>query len=444
MRPLPMNTSLPATESRAMKLVTDANEILDAQDMMTISRAQNGSDNSDGVETHHAQVDEDVGKIFIDWLRTRVSALLIFESAVLQTSSSAENQAQTKPSNASHNNGHFPPTGGSGAGTGATASAVKPRQATVATKPPTNNQPPTSSATRKCFKCDDLKHGVFQCSLANATKVKEFYDKKRKQLSPGYNTDEDLLTAKQYASKILILFLTQPYCSILVPKIILDVGTSQTVTFEHIGQDLKFVGEDADDAIAIKPEMDCNWLSTGAWKTSIILDVGTSQTVAFEHDLKFVGEDADYAIAIKPEMDCNVYNCANKAHQFRDDDSEFSFSMRLPYWHTIAFRKSESVSIPVIPWAFIDERWINPLRELKKALEFVYDWFNDSSVGGSAKRTRTHAQRYTDTVRAFYQLASEKADIEEDEHGATCANVPRSPTKQYQIHTSKMTQLQLQ
>ncbi|KAG6599717.1 Lysosomal beta glucosidase [Phytophthora cinnamomi] len=76
----------------------------------------------------------------------------------------------------------------------------------------------------------------------------------------------------------VMLFLTQPYRSFNVPevkmlkkftKISLDVGASQTVTFTltsedwsvyypQIGQGFKKVAEDADYAIAIKPETDCD------------------------------------------------------------------------------------------------------------------------------------------------------------------------------------------
>ncbi|OWZ10448.1 hypothetical protein PHMEG_00016699, partial [Phytophthora megakarya] len=90
--------------------------------------------------------------------------------------------------------------------------------------------------------------------------------------------------------------------------------------------------------------------------------------------------------------------------------------MRLPYRHTIAFRKRETPSGPVIPWASsIPERWTNPLRKLEKVPQFAYERFNDSFVGGSAKRTRAHAQRYTDAVRSFRLLASKIADIEEED-----------------------------
>uniref|UniRef100_H3H565 beta-glucosidase n=1 Tax=Phytophthora ramorum TaxID=164328 RepID=H3H565_PHYRM len=76
----------------------------------------------------------------------------------------------------------------------------------------------------------------------------------------------------------VMLFLTQPYRSISVPevkqlkkfsKINLEVGASQTVTFEltaadwsvyfpQIGSGLKLVAEDADYVVAIKPETDCD------------------------------------------------------------------------------------------------------------------------------------------------------------------------------------------
>ncbi|OWY92869.1 hypothetical protein PHMEG_00037944 [Phytophthora megakarya] len=98
--------------------------------------------------------------------------------------------------------------------------------------------------------------------------------------------------------------------------------------------------------------------------------------------------------------------------------------MRLPYRHTIAFRKRETASGPVIPWHHLSLkgfnkdflfRWTNRLRKLEKVPQFAYERFNDSFVGGSAKRTRAHAQRYTDAVRSFRLLASKIADIEEED-----------------------------
>ncbi|KAE8991704.1 hypothetical protein PR002_g20768 [Phytophthora rubi] len=60
-------------------------------------------------------------------------------------------------------------------------------------------------------------------------------------------------------------------------------------------------------------------------------------------------------------------------------------------------------------------RWTNSQGELNRVRQFSYARFQDRSVGGPAKRTRTEAQRYTEAVRAFHVLASELADIDEDD-----------------------------
>ncbi|POM75628.1 Hypothetical protein PHPALM_7244 [Phytophthora palmivora] len=63
----------------------------------------------------------------------------------------------------------------------------------------------------------------------------------------------------------------------------------------------------------------------------------------------------------------------------------------------------------------IDERWMNPHRELIKVRQFCYERFGDTSVGGAVKRTRTQAQRYTEAIRATHLIASELADIEDND-----------------------------
>ncbi|KAE9051278.1 hypothetical protein PR001_g1592 [Phytophthora rubi] len=60
-------------------------------------------------------------------------------------------------------------------------------------------------------------------------------------------------------------------------------------------------------------------------------------------------------------------------------------------------------------------RWTNSQGELNRVRQFSYARFQDRSVGGPAKRTRTEAQRYTEAVLAFHVLASELADIDEDD-----------------------------
>ncbi|POM64770.1 Hypothetical protein PHPALM_19656 [Phytophthora palmivora] len=126
-------------------------------------------------------------KVFVDKLRSRVSAFLIFESAILQTTGGGGSQAQSqpKPSNTTRSTGRFQQKGETTAGVdpktkgGGSSGASNAQKTSAAKKPESQDRPP-----RKRFKCGDLTHGVFQCPLANATEDKELYDKNRKPSKP--------------------------------------------------------------------------------------------------------------------------------------------------------------------------------------------------------------------------------------------------------------------
>ncbi|KAF4043513.1 hypothetical protein GN244_ATG04119 [Phytophthora infestans] len=196
MRALSMDTSLPDAESRVMKLVTDFNAILDSQDMddfpleepkMTVtflcaalkSQALKQTVITELKRTVHKSTKKSV-KVFLYWLKSRVSAFLLFESAIQHTVSSTPNggalsnpgKTNFKPHNTRRNDRFQRAPGG------AVSKDAVPRRG-----PP----PGTSSATkvpgqpRKSFKCRDATHGVFQCLLASATEAKEQYEKLRKQ-----------------------------------------------------------------------------------------------------------------------------------------------------------------------------------------------------------------------------------------------------------------------
>ncbi|KAE9146177.1 hypothetical protein PF006_g9031 [Phytophthora fragariae] len=100
----------------------------------------------------------------------------------------------------------------------------------------------------------------------------------------------------------------------------------------------------------------------------------------------------------------------SKPHEFRDDvwqcNCEFSVSMRLPCRHVIAFHKTGPAIAPVIPWTSIDERNVR---------QFSYERFSNSEVGGASKTTMAYSQRYTEVLRATQLIASELADIDEDD-----------------------------
>ncbi|OWZ07991.1 hypothetical protein PHMEG_00019537 [Phytophthora megakarya] len=71
-------------------------------------------------------------------------------------------------------------------------------------------------------------------------------------------------------------------------------------------------------------------------------------------------------------------------------------SMRLPCRHAIAFRKSNKVAGPLIPWNSIDERWTTSVGELKKVQQFSYERFKDPPCLVSAKNAE---QPHKDTKK---------------------------------------------
>ncbi|KAG1712447.1 hypothetical protein DVH05_000195 [Phytophthora capsici] len=95
-------------------------------------------------------------------------------------------------------------------------------------------------------------------------------------------------------------------------------------------------------------------------------------------------------------------------------DCEFSLSMRLPGRHAIAYRKYVGVTGPLIPWGSIDERWTTPNCPLKQVRQFAYEKFS-SSPGSTRKKQRTQSERYREAVRATHFIASEMADIQDDD-----------------------------
>ncbi|ETI54043.1 hypothetical protein F443_03105 [Phytophthora nicotianae P1569] len=105
-------------------------------------------------------------------------------------------------------------------------------------------------------------------------------------------------------------------------------------------------------------------------------------------------------------------------HKLRVDDwrcdCEFSLSMSLPCRHSIAYRKRNRVSGPLIPWNRIDERWTTPSQELKKVKQFTYEKFVDGEFGSIQKKLRTQSERYREAVRATHLIANEMADIEDE------------------------------
>ncbi|OWY99768.1 hypothetical protein PHMEG_00029175 [Phytophthora megakarya] len=113
MRSLSMDTSLPDAESRVMQLVTDFNAILDTQDMddfpidepkMSVEflcaalkpQALKQTGLTEVKRTVHKSTKKSV-KVFVDWLGARVSAFLIFESAIQQTTVNQVLDAWAKP-----------------------------------------------------------------------------------------------------------------------------------------------------------------------------------------------------------------------------------------------------------------------------------------------------------------------------------------------------------
>ncbi|ETI32828.1 hypothetical protein F443_20433, partial [Phytophthora nicotianae P1569] len=95
-------------------------------------------------------------------------------------------------------------------------------------------------------------------------------------------------------------------------------------------------------------------------------------------------------------------------HKLRVDncrcDCELSLSMSLPCRHSIAYRKHNRVSGPLIPWNRIDERWTTPSQELKKVKQFTYEKFVDGEFGSIQKKLRTQFERYREAM----------ADIEDE------------------------------
>ncbi|ETM33072.1 hypothetical protein L914_19651, partial [Phytophthora nicotianae] len=88
--------------------------------------------------------------------------------------------------------------------------------------------------------------------------------------------------------------------------------------------------------------------------------------------------------------------------------------MILPCRHSIAYRKHNRVSGPLIPWNRIDERWTTPSQELKKVKQFTYEKFVDGEFGSIQKKLRTQSERYREAVRATHLIANEMADIEDE------------------------------
>ncbi|KAK1946294.1 hypothetical protein P3T76_001847 [Phytophthora citrophthora] len=204
MRSLSMNTTLPDAESRVIKLVTDFNEILDAQNMDDFPLEEpkmaveflcaalkppvlKQTVITELKRTMHKSTKKSV-KVFLDWLKSRVSAFLIFESAIQRTTGADGSQPhqQSKPSNAPRNNARFqsPRAGAAAVSPGPKPSSVGSGPNSAGTKLQGAKKSSTPGQPRKCFKCGDLTHGVFQCPLASATEAKELYDKNRKAPKP--------------------------------------------------------------------------------------------------------------------------------------------------------------------------------------------------------------------------------------------------------------------
>ncbi|KAE9201399.1 hypothetical protein PF005_g14970 [Phytophthora fragariae] len=184
MRSLSMNTTLPDAESRVMKLVTDCNEILDVQDMddFTLESPKTAVEFlcaalkppalkqtviTELKRTMHKSTKKSV-KIFLDWLRSRVSAFLIFESAIQRTTGAEGSQAhqQSKPNNVSRNNARFqsPRAGAAAVAPGPKPSSVGSDRDSTGAKLQGAKKSSTPGQPRKCFKCGD---GLTVCFSAH-------------------------------------------------------------------------------------------------------------------------------------------------------------------------------------------------------------------------------------------------------------------------------------
>ncbi|ETP16357.1 hypothetical protein F441_09030 [Phytophthora nicotianae CJ01A1] len=96
-------------------------------------------------------------------------------------------------------------------------------------------------------------------------------------------------------------------------------------------------------------------------------------------------------------------------------DCEFSKSMRLPCRHAIAYRRHIQFAGPMIPWSCIDERWTSPVTKLKVVWQLQYENFQSDIRENQRKKRRTQADRYKEAVRATHLIASELADLSDDQ-----------------------------
>ncbi|OWZ04469.1 LOW QUALITY PROTEIN: hypothetical protein PHMEG_00023622 [Phytophthora megakarya] len=114
-----------------------------------------------------------------------------------------------------------------------------------------------------------------------------------------------------------------------------------------------------------------------------------------------------------------------KAYALRDDDwrcnCEFSVSLCLPCRHVIAFRKSSSERFVMTTGVVIVNSLcrcaylaVIPQRALNSGGQFSYERFS-SDVGGAARTMLTQSQRYAEALRVTQLIASELADIENDD-----------------------------
>ncbi|OWZ18122.1 hypothetical protein PHMEG_0007837 [Phytophthora megakarya] len=227
MRSLSMNTTLPDAESRVMKLLTDFNKILDAQDMddfpmeepkmaveflcaalkpPALKRAITTE-----LKRRIDKVTKKSIKVFLEWLKSRVSAFLIFESSIQQTSGgNLTAQPSLKPTNlqpTSRKQSQFSSKRGTASGQPGTSSSAPTSAATKTAdnaKPPVTGKPLSSGQTR------GLPAGMGDVLLSESVMERLGYnaqallDKARVE-SGVYDMDDDVAMT---GCQELLLFLT--------------------------------------------------------------------------------------------------------------------------------------------------------------------------------------------------------------------------------------------
>ncbi|KAG1699783.1 hypothetical protein DVH05_012676 [Phytophthora capsici] len=187
-----MDLELQDAESRLSRLMADFYEIVDRLNMEDVVQSEPKKVIEYLVEalrppTFRAAVKDQLGRqthkqtkaniqVFLKWVRSELEGFMRFEAHIPSTAQAkTSTKTEVHPGFASNSK---KTQGGRGTSNKNPSSGQRSGKPAGEGNPKSDTTPKISKTDKKCFKCGDQTHGVFQCpNIASPTEAKELYEK---------------------------------------------------------------------------------------------------------------------------------------------------------------------------------------------------------------------------------------------------------------------------